>query len=355
MTVPFTSPDKEPILRFLVDDRFRLYRHLCLLLILGVIFISENRLQEYSDATFRWLQIGSFGLTILLIYMNTYWLLPRYLFRGQYWGYIGWALLMVVISFGVYKQFKHLLPTLRIKPSPAVPPADIWSEFTSFTIILGIIWAATSAFKLFQKWVVDHYRIIQLENLHMHTELDLLKSQVNPHFLFNMLNNTQVLIRNNPEKASQVVGQLSSLLRYQLYDSSRKLILLTADIQFLVHLLSLEQTRRDLFQFEVEQQGTTRPILIPPLLFVPFVENAVKHTFALVQGAWVKVLFAVTAQQLYFECTNPKLINPQPGIKTGGLGLPNVKRRLELLFPGKHTLIIKEDPEKYQVCLTLAL
>ena len=123
--------------------------------------------------------------------------------------------------------------------------------------------------------MLDTQLINELERSKTLTELEQLKNQINPHFLFNMLNNANVLTKKDPEKASQVLMKLSDLLRYQLYDSSRDKVLLTSDIHFLEDFLNLEKVRRDNFDYMISKEGNLSGVFIPPLLFISFVENAV--------------------------------------------------------------------------------
>jgi LytS/YehU family sensor histidine kinase len=169
-----------------------------------------------------------------------------------------------------------------------------------------------------------------------------------------MLNNANVLTKKDPDKASQVLVKLSDLLRYQLYDSTREKVLLTADIRFLEDFLNLEKVRRDNFDFVISKEGDLNGIQIPPLLFISFVENAVKHNNDATKPSYVNLFFDVRNNELSFKC-----INSKPNVKainrSGGLGLTNIKRRLTLLFPESHVLEIKDDLETYCVTLTIKL
>lgn len=220
----------------------------------------------------------------------------------------------------------------------------------SFIII--VLLSASASIKFFQKWIVDKQRIHELETSKISTELEQLKNQINPHFLFNMLNNANVLTKKDPEKASQVLMKLSDLLRYQLYDSARDKVFLTSDIHFLEDFLNLEKVRRENFDFLISKVGDLNGVQIQPLLFISFVENAVKHNNDSANSSYVNLFFEVKNNELFFKC-----INSKPTVKavnnTGGLGLANIKRRLELLFPNLHNLKIDDYPETY--CVTLSI
>jgi LytS/YehU family sensor histidine kinase len=213
---------------------------------------------------------------------------------------------------------------------------------------------ASAAVKLFQQWIADAQLIYDLELAKTNAELEQLKNQINPHFLFNMLNNANVLIEDDPKKASQVLMKLSDLLRYQLYDSSRDKVLLTSEIHFLEDFLNLEKVRRDNFNFLISKEGELSGVQVPPLLFISFVENAVKHNNDSTKLSYVNLFFDVRHTELFFKCINSKPVVKAVN-KSGGLGLDNIKRRLELLFPSLHDLKIEDNPETYCATLTLKL
>jgi LytS/YehU family sensor histidine kinase len=223
-----------------------------------------------------------------------------------------------------------------------------------FSFLTILLLAASSSIKLFQKGMMDKQLIYELEQSKTYAELEQLKNQINPHFLFNMLNNANVLTKKDPEKASQVLMKLSDLLRYQLYDSSRDKVLLTSDIHFLEDFLNLEKVRRDSFDFLISKEGDLSGVQVPPFLFISFVENAVKHNNDATKLSYVDIYFDVRNDELFFKC-----INSKPTLKSisnrAGLGLINVKRRLELLFPATHSLNIEDDSERYCVTLTIRL
>lgn len=153
-----------------------------------------------------------------------------------------------------------------------------------------------------------------------------------------MLNNANVLIKRNPEEASKVLFKLEDLLRYQINDSSRERVSLASDIRFLNDYLNLEKIRRDNFQFTMEEHGETDSIWVQPLLFIPFVENAVKHSFDSEHPSYVHVSFKVDNDRLEFRCENS---TPEVAVskgKVGGIGLVNIQRRLGLLYPGRYEL-----------------
>jgi LytS/YehU family sensor histidine kinase len=284
-------------------------------------------------------------LFLLLFYTNMYWLAPKLLFKNKYALYcLSILSIIIIVSITIYYIGRYFVDSDTDISSLNIP---------LFATLIVVLIAASSSIKLFQKWVLDKQLIYDLEKSKISTELEQLKNQINPHFLFNMLNNANVLTKKDPEKASQVLMKLSDLLRYQLYDSARDKVLLTSDIRFLEDFLNLEKVRRDSFDFVISKEGDLNGVQIPPLLFISFVENAVKHNNDSEKSSYVNLFFNIGNNQLFFKCINSKPILKAINTRSGGLGLVNIKRRLELLFPSSHVLKIEDNPETYCVTLTI--
>ena len=290
-------------------------------------------------------------LLLLLFYINVYWLVPTYLLNNRWTNYsISIVVCIVVMYFIINSMF------VQLSPYHIDDNVEDHSELSPpfFTFMILVLVGASAAFKLFQQWLIDTRHINELEKSKTVAELEQLKNQINPHFLFNMLNNANVLTKKDPEKASTVLMGLSDLLRYQLYDSTRAQVLLTSDIHFLQDFLSLEKIRRDDFDFFISKEGELNGVMVAPLLFITFVENAVKHNNDTQEHSFVQVFFDVSDEIVIFKC-----INSKPAVKAlthyGGLGLANVKRRLNLLYPLKHELVIDEEERLYSVTLKIKI
>lgn len=344
-------------LRLLCSPDRKLLRHTVVIVSFIVILITGNTTGFTPTGTIL-IVSGTVVLIIALTYLNMYLLIPRLLFKKKYIAYVLSVILMLTVFYFPVLAAEIFLLKFQTNPQTDSVGAGktILRQLFDFVFVFGIVLSASTAVKLFQRWITDTYRISHLENARLHSELEQLKSQVNPHFLFNMLNNTNVLIQKDPTKASEVLVKLSDLLRYQLYDSVRKYVLLSADIQFLNDFLALEKIRRDHFSYTLSQQGDISGIQIPPFLLIGFVENAIKHNVDTLKKSFVDLSFLVEKNVLVFTCKNskPSLVVAKAG-KPGGLGLANARRRLELLYPGNHTLTIENEAEHYMVTLTLPL
>ncbi|NCD69664.1 sensor histidine kinase [Mucilaginibacter agri] len=336
------------ILRLIVEPRYKVLRHLLLIIVLGIAFY--NGKMDFIGPADIYVKISILLIVLSLLYLNMYWLVPKLLFKDNYFGYFLWSVGLFTLAHvvGYYSRLfiiNYFGQTYPIKEQ----------NWVAFYLIFAVLMGASAAVKLFQRWITDSQRINELETATIQSELENLKKQINPHFLFNTLNNANVLIHKDPEKASQVLMKLSDLLRYQLYDSARGKIFLSSEIHFLEDFLNLEKIRRDNFDFTITQEGPLKGIEIAPLLFITFVENAVKHNIDAEERSFVYIFFAVVAKELNFHC-----INSKPRIKakrngSGGLGLANVKRRLELLYPGRHQLRIMDNTETFNVHLTIKI
>ena len=186
-------------------------------------------------------------------------------------------------------------------------------------------------------------------------ELALLRSQINPHFLFNTLNNIYSLVYQKSEDAPEAVMKMSSIMRYMLYDATTDTVLLEKEIEYLKSFIELEKLRIRHKEFvELKISGNFDGRTIAPMLLIPFVENAFKHGARNVAIPGIRINLSVESQQILFEVSNQVRKNGT-GIKdqVGGIGLSNIRRRLNLLYPGKHQLEITTENDLYHVQLIL--
>ena len=342
---------------FLLSPRYRIYRHLLLQLVVVLITINVlwyEPLQTVSSGRRLGGCLAYFASMNMVIYINLYVLVPYFLLKNRWGSYV----LMAVITNIAVITFLSVTQGLLFEVIlPGKDPNGFATFINAFSGILtiGFVMAGSAAISLFMHWLRYNLRIDELESTTLQSELKFLKNQINPHFLFNMLNNANVLIKRNPEEASKVLFKLEDLLRYQINDSSRERVSLASDIHFLNDYLNLEKIRRDNFQFTMEEHGETDSIWIQPLLFIPFVENAVKHSFDSEHPSYVHVSFKVDNDRLEFRCENS---TPEVAVskgKVGGIGLVNIQRRLGLLYPGRYELKQIENENKYTVILSITL
>ncbi len=335
---------------FLTDRRYRIFGHILFVAVYLVYTVYCAVFYRpfipnipVSIAVWSWFLFFNIGLA----YLNIYFLMPRYLYRRRYTTYAVYLFGLIVLMTLSLAGVGRLLDTLY-------QSGQFLTTLQSLRILVPLSFACPMAVVLYRHWYIHGIRINQLENVTMQSELEQLKKQINPHFLFNMLNNAMVLVKTDSREASRVLVKLKDLLNYQLTDSAKDEVLLTDDIRFLNDFLNLEKIRRDRFDFIIRVEGDTDGMLVPPLLFIPFVENAIKHNpHSDEYLSYVHLHFHLDGRKLYFTCVNSKPAVAQENDVHGGLGLANVSRRLSLLYPGEHSLEIDATPVQFRISLQI--
>ena len=338
--------EQNHLLNFLIDKRYRWVRNL--LLILAVCIIGSANTKPNDFITFLGFAIFS-GIFLSIIYFNIYVLLPRLLLKNNFFGYFA-----VVFSFFIFFLIIFIVLLLMSDMDDDLK-STMGMTLISNIVQVGFVITGTTAFVIFQHWARNERYIAQLEAATMQAELEQLQNQINPHFLFNMLNNILVLIHESPEEAVIILQKMSDMLKYQFNDSTKKEVRLIDDIHFLTDFLNLEEIRRDNSEFTISVENDMENIFIPPLLFIPFVENAVKHSADAVNKSFIRLYFKTSDKFLHFSCHNSKPIKPKKKNEFSGIGFANIKRRLELLYNENHSLNIQEDETSYTVQLSIKI
>ncbi|WP_296944191.1 histidine kinase [uncultured Dysgonomonas sp.] len=223
---------------------------------------------------------------------------------------------------------------------------DILSTFITITLCI----AGASVSVLIKHWVIDNQRISRLEKEHIQSELEQLKDQITPDFLFKILNRTSVLVKSEPKKANEMLMKLSMILRYQLYDCDRDKVLLNSEINFIQNYLNLRHLFCDDFMFEVVIDGNVNRTFLPPLLFIPFVQDSISNISKGTINNLLQVRFEVINNTIYFWC------NSTNEVSVNNPDLSNIRQRLDLLFPDKYSLnIIATGSESSMIKLELNL
>ncbi|MDR2038647.1 MAG: histidine kinase [Bacteroidales bacterium] len=336
---------------FLVAPRFRLLRHIlfitiCLAyMVYGAVFyrpfISDNKV---LIAVWLFLFVFNIGPA----YVNACYLMPGYLFEHRYTTYVLYLSGLIVLMVLSLEAAVYYLDRFH-------QSGQFLTTVLSLKVFIPLSLACPMAVIFFCRWHIYRWHISQLENSTVLSELEQLKKQINPHFLFNMLNNANVLVKTDIVQASVILEKLKDLLQYQLIDGAENEVLLMDDVQFLTDFLNLEKIRRDHFEFTVTTEGPLEEITIPPLLFILFVENAVKHNPDNDSLSYVYLIFRVNDHVLNFRCVNSKPAETGRNAGPGGLGLKNVRRRLELLYGDRFSLDIKDEYGIFQVDLAIKL
>jgi len=258
---------------------------------------------------------------------------------------------LVFIRIGIeYPFWKYLFPPKDLK---MLEVNNMWYFNSLRLTIIYTIYAVLI------RLAINWYESQKLKNELIHqtqtSELALLRSQVNPHFLFNTLNNIYSLVYQKSDDAPAAVMKLSSIMRYMLYDATTDKVLLEKEIEYLQSFIELQKLRlRRQNVVELRITGTVNGRTIAPMLLIPFVENAFKHGSKISDQPGIRINLNIEPQKIIFEVTNKTKRNVIAGKdNSGGIGLQNIRRRLELLYPGKHFLEVKEEEEQYFVKLIL--
>ncbi len=277
--------------------------------------------------------------------LNYYYLVPKLLHGGQAkWFYmvngviiLGWLLL----------DFLHKRPAFPKEVVDQFGQQGVWAMYVG-TILFRVF------VQLLLIAIAVGLRRIMRANETVVAELSWLKAQLNPHFLFNTLNNISSLTQIDPDKAQESIGQLSDLLRYALYDSEADKVPLAAEMDFMSNYIDLMALRcNELTKVEKDFEVPQEHVEVAPLLFISLIENAFKHGVNARYPSFVKVFMGYADGVLTFRCEN-SLFEKQGSDHIGsGIGLENMKRRLELLYPGRYTYDVVEEHGEYMVTVTL--
>ena len=303
-----------------------------------------------------WRKIAPY-LTVFLVH-NCF-IARRYLLRHQYGKYLLCDLLLIISVFSVVDLYElHYVEASVTDLSDAVTRHK--ASFTDlelyWNIILGLFMTgANSGIKLMYQSIRDEQQMEELKQQNMQAQMDYLKYQINPHFFMNTLNNIHALIDIDAESAKNAVIELSKMMRYVLYDSERETISLNRDIQFLKNYIELMRIRyTDAVEIRLEQPRVLPArITIPPLLLIVFVENAFKHGVGANQASFIHIRIACTDDTVQSTIANSRTRASRTP-HTDGIGLKNVRKRLELIYGERnYALRIEEAPESYTVHLEI--
>ncbi len=276
------------------------------------------------------------------VYINLYILIPYFAKRKKMGIYIISTIALII----AYMLFNYFYFKAYGSTDDENIILIIFREFVVafefYTLSTGLLFVV--------EYLYSYEKNIEKERQNRQIELAYLKNQINPHFLFNTLNNIATLSEVYPERVTSVVIELSNVMRYQLYESEKESVLLTNEIENLRQNLNLEVMRLNDSKAEIRVEGNPNGIKVAPLLFLPFLENALKHSADPSGKSIIEVLFVIKEGSIVFTSNNSK-----PRIKAkqvaGGLGLKNIVRRLEILYPNRHTLSIENLDSEYKVRL----
>ncbi len=391
-----TNLDQNPFFQLLVNPaaRYRIARHALLwTLEFYVIYISQEYISNSipnpsARPTYAYLSTLIHGILIVLIYVLVTQLIRRFVLLDFRFGFllIGFLAVHVITSLLLYGQFTWFLNFFTSPDIPRFFPLyatqvsqlSLWQvPFDNFIVgnlAYSLIYSYV-LYPLFLKIVKDlfiiktkedqlekekiqaQYREAKLAKTNLQLEFDFLKSQISPHFLFNTLNNIYSFSIKSPEKVPDTILKLADLMRYTLYETESQYVPLAKEISFLNSYVQLQRIRHEAnADLTYTVKGEPGGLLIPPLILIVFVENAYKHGIeSSIQLGWIHIELTIgngIVQLAVANSTSP--VKKKKG-SAGGIGLNNVRKRLELFYPGFHQLNITSQAHEYYVNLTINL
>lgn len=290
----------------------------------------------------------------ILVYFNIYYLIPKYLTQKEFMVYGVFLLLSAIIITPIKTLFFYL----SYPNNPALQEYFVENQriiFLSNVLIAG----SSTIFQMVVDW--QKHQIERKELLHQtaQSELNFLKTQINPHFLFNTLNNLYALTLKKSDKAPEIVLKLSEMMRYMLYDCNERRVYLSKEVNYIQNYLELEKLRqKKSFKVSFKYTGILNDQKIAPLMFIPFIENSFKHGLNQhLNEGFLDIRMDIRENDIFFVVENSKSESaPRQGLKkSGGIGLVNVKRRLKLVYPNTHDLRIEDTPKTYKIELQITI
>lgn len=306
---------------------------------------------------------------VFFYYLNTQVLIPKLLVKEKWFWYVLATLACLIFFLYIPREIARLLvppdPQTNIPPyirNPAYkgmvrggvgprrrPLADPYN-----TVIFLLVFTFGTCVSVVQRWLQTEQNRKETENEKLNTELSFLKSQVNPHFFFNTLNNIYSLAIVKSDKTATAVLKLSSIMRYILAETEQRLVPLQNEIDFIHNYIELQQVRlTNKVKVHFDVSGNTGELLVAPLIFIAFVENAFKYGISTKEESVIDFSLQTVANKIEFTARNFIIQSENNLQENTGIGINNVKRRLELLYPEKHHLSYGVKDGFYSVNLTI--
>ena len=292
-----------------------------------------------------------------LAYVNIFFLFPRYVLNKKYASYIFYFILALCIFYLVRTELIFQFINENVWPESETPQKAYSFNHILVVFLIGIYDVAlVTTIKLTADWIFEKKRIEQLEKAQMRTELNFLKSQMQPHFFFNTLNNLYALAINKSDDAPRVILKLSDMMQYVLYEVNSPKVTLLQEIKHIDNYIDIEKMRfHDRIESELNITGGIEDIKVPPLLFLSFVENCFKHGLKENDNIFIKMSFNVIDKE-YLEFILSNNFNPNASQNTKqGIGINNAKRRLKLLFSDNFNMETKVEGNTYDLILKIPI
>ncbi|MCL3852391.1 MULTISPECIES: sensor histidine kinase [Parabacteroides] len=295
---------------------------------------------------------------MVVFYINYFFLVKHYLFSKHAWKFFLSNVILIATAMVLVHLLMHLLPPPEFH---RMRPEKEWQEVIGFffvnALLYGLVAGLSVAIKMTNGWYAVESARRELEKSRAEAELQNLKSQLNPHFLFNTLNNIYSLIAFSPERAQEAVHDLSRLLRYVLYESSQQLVGLEKELDFIRNYVELMRIRLpENVELKTEISAVRPDAEIAPLLFISLIENAFKHGVSNNKPSYIHLDIHQTGDLVVCYLRNSYFPKDAEQDKSGsGIGISNLRKRLALLYPNRHIFSCGIDGDSYYSMLELQL
>ncbi len=329
------------------------------------------RLREFSMSNHQLTSVICNNVFIVLFYyLNTQVLIPRFFDKKKWF----WFAVSIICCLMVFLYLPREIARAIVEPEQINPQNREWIRNPAFkgdtrysgiswrralanqynTLLFLLVFTVGTCVSVIQRWLKTEQNRKETENEKLNTELSFLKSQVNPHFFFNTLNNIYSLAVVRSEKTAPAVMKLSSIMRYILTETERDLVPLSNEVDFTHNFIDLQKVRlTDKVKLSFSAAGDIDTLLVAPLLFIPFVENAFKYGVSTKEPSSIQIDINTLGNTIIFKSVNYIVATENTLTENTGIGINNVKRRLELMYPGKHTLTTSEKDNHYFVHLEI--
>ena len=350
------------------------------LLSLYVRTVSDTNLAfDWTEVFIVW---QKFAVYLLLFLVHNFFLAPLLVHRHKRFAYFS-IVAAVLMAFAVYQCSNR--PPMNLQPPmepippmeqfdghepppfdehgprpghrPDMPPPIVGERDILAIVVLILMFGANLGIKSYFRSRDDRKRLAELEKKSLEQQLEYLRYQINPHFFMNTLNNIHALVDIDPEKAKDTILELSKMMRFVLYEGNKQGVPLSRELDFIRHYVTLMQLRyTDKVRIDTDLPNEVPDGLIPPLILITFIENAFKHGISYKNESFVEVKVSIKDNELRFSCRNSKAEGKaELSEEKGGVGLVNVRKRLDLLYEQNYTLSIHDDADIYTVELALPL
>ncbi len=316
-------------------------------------------MEEYRIELELIIDLVQFSIIASFVYFNLLVLIPRIWNKGEYKKYLLAIFSSELVIISILITIFYMIPNHEFKPKMLKSP--IMVVIVSF-FKTNIFIFSTSLFHFAKEWMKlkdENLKFTEKAQEQLEAEISILKAQVNPHFLFNTLNNIYSMSLYDSYKTPEMILKLSQLISYMLYECKDEEVSLEKEIQFIKNYIDLEAVRvEDIAKINLNIKGEDPGHKVPPLLFIPLIENAFKHGISTEQASSeININLAISESTIDLEINNPidSSEEDEKNKEIGGLGIVNVKKRLALLFPEHHIFDISQSKALYTTKLSLIL